>query len=972
MRALRGIWFNPQKIASGFRLFGQRVRRACQLKTKKHKALAIMINIGIGIICNPGQINALVAIPNPPNGPVGQTIPIAPGETILTPAFAEETGYRRHLLQTDAPPPGSLTLNELSRDKSIFDSGAHLLPLEKKKVLGLAETAGSRWGSAYKTPGVDNLPAGVSYNYGTSTVTVTGAFSGYLEGWDFTGNQVTWQSGQVKLRDSILGERDSLSGVLTYLDIYPGATVYEVAYNDIIGPNSYGGASPAILYRGSSGNYPGVGADGNDPEGWVHHNKFTDLTEDAIKPTGGMVEYNAILYDKNLDFAGQDVDPHSDAINPHVITDPLTIRRNYIVMSQRADGLYKGANNAFRVVPNGSSVVPYQQALIYENVVIGAADAPSFLFSAETKGMPDHIGPVFANNWVRANDQSVLDPTYGSDMIWTGNVDLDTGALISESEGRATRDVITPTNRAEVPLSGRAPAGAVIQARAVSVDDGGATTTSWKTIATANANGDWSSTLSVPRSPSWFRPEVRLDSSPGTTAQARNRFAAGHVWARWSQSDEYHIYAFDGTVTPEAVTDDDALQIVFLERNTGDTTPQPAGSAFLKQITDASPGKPGFATMSNAIAAALPDEKVMIGLHSQSGMGVGDRVNEVDDKRFKADDQQIHDILTADGTQVGFVNQFFSSGTPIDLIHPEAIGPIQFGINPDGSTFTAPGTVPSGYQTQRVDWTLTDFYDWSYTKFGAMVGYDDGARDVMRAMAQDPVYHDFFVFDPSGPKGFGGWLKGELNSDGRQYNDTAHPGIEDPRGAAQMASVLTYAAIAQIGLTSVGMPVINTIELHPNGDPKAVALGWTGGEMTTTRRTYGRPRLTGKSKYTDVKNIGWNGTNIRAEIRDENGALADRGRIWLYKPDGSDWAAEDIAAIDIDDWARVDEPEEITNGWQFDDIPSGVIAGSGAVPVFSEYSPADLFSNYTAYPPRLQGTKTGGGDAPQDGNGNDP
>lgn len=921
-----------------------------------------------------------------------QAVTSAGTQTVQIAGLAPATSYTLHLLQTDAAgnasgvvssaafttgaklPSGTLTLNELSRDKSIFDSGAHLLPLEKRKVLGLSSTTGSRWSGTYKRPGTDSLPSGVSYNAGTKTVTVTSTFTGTLEGWDFTGNQVTWQSGNVRIRNCILGERDGKADILTYIDIYPAATVYEIAYNDIIGPNSYGGASPAILYREQSGNWPSIGSDGSNPAGWVHHNKFENLTEDAIKPTGGLVEYNAILYDKNLDFVGQNVDPHSDAINPRVITHPLVIRRNYIRMSQRTDGLYKGANNAFRVVPNNSTVVPYQRALVYENVVIGAKNANSFLFSAETKGMPAYVGPAFVGNWVQPNSQGVLYPTYSPDMIWTKNINLDTGELISESAGLGTNDSITPTNRAEVPISGTAPAGAVIEARAVSVDDGGATTTSWQTVGAANGSGVWSGTLSAPRNTSWLRAEVRLKSAPGEVVQMSNRFAAGHVWARWSQSDEYHVWAFPGTAARETVVDDDALQIVFLERS---TSAMPAGSAKLIRVTNATHGPASntpasYSATANVVAREFGGEKLMLAIHSQSGYGVDERVNETDNKRWKSDEQQVHDIVVADGSKVGFVHELLSSGTPTGLLSPEAMGPIQFGIKPDGSRFIAPGTVPSGYQTQRVDWTLDEFYDWSYTRFGFMVAYDDPGRARMLDMVDHPTYKQFFSVSAYGTRGFGGgWLRGELSADGTKYKDTAHPGIDDPRGAAQMAKVLTYTSMAQTGIAPGGVPVINTIELHPNGDQKAVALGWTGGDMTTTRLMFGHDTLWRPNvhpKYTDVKNIGWNGTHVRAEIRDDSGALADRGRIWLYKRDGTNWTAGDLTGIDLDLWASVSAPDEITNGWQFDDAPCGVVGEHGAVPVMPAFSPSDLFSNYTAYHPGHQasdaidtGTDTGTG-----------
>jgi hypothetical protein len=52
---------------------------------------------------------------------------------------------------------------------------------------------------------------------------------------------------------------------------------------------------------------------------------------------------------------------------------------------------------------------------------------------------------------------------------------------------------------ATVPLSGSGTAGEIVQARAVSLDDAGATTTSWVDIATIAAGGLWSGTITAPR-----------------------------------------------------------------------------------------------------------------------------------------------------------------------------------------------------------------------------------------------------------------------------------------------------------------------------------------------------------------------------------------------------------------------------------------------------------------------------------------
>lgn len=92
-------------------------------------------------------------------------------------------------------------------------------------------------------------------------------------------------------------------------------------------------------------------------------------------------------------------------------------------------------------------------------------------------------------------------------------------------------DLARGNNAAALPLTGTtdAPDGGIIQARAVSTDDGGATTTPWQDVATA-AGGAWSGTLAgVPRSSSWYRAEVRVKGSTAPAAQMTNRFGSGFV-----------------------------------------------------------------------------------------------------------------------------------------------------------------------------------------------------------------------------------------------------------------------------------------------------------------------------------------------------------------------------------------------------------------------------------------------------------
>lgn len=109
-----------------------------------------------------------------------------------------------------------------------------------------------------------------------------------------------------------------------------------------------------------------------------------------------------------------------------------------------------------------------------------------------------------------------------------------------------------------VPISGTAGPGEPVQARGVSLDDFGITTTPWVDIATANGVGDYAGVLKfVSLSNSRFRPEVRLKNAPATTAQGTRTFCVGHVAMDIGQSERFRVRAsFYTQNTPsEAIID---------------------------------------------------------------------------------------------------------------------------------------------------------------------------------------------------------------------------------------------------------------------------------------------------------------------------------------------------------------------------------------------------------------------------------
>lgn len=173
---------------------------------------------------------------------------------------------------------------------------------------------------------------------------------------------------------------------------------------------------------------------------------------------------------------------------------------------------------------------------------------------------------------------------------------------------------------AYVPVSGAtdAPDGAVIQARAVSVDDGGATSSAWQNVSTA-AGGAWFGTLQAPRNASWYRAEVRVKASTGAAQQTVNRFAAGHVWALWEQSNWAKLFYFNSTLAPLVGTVAADHDVQFVRAGTA------AAGATIAYVYDGAPSlSPAMVDMANALNAHRPGEKFAIACHVVPGTSMGD------------------------------------------------------------------------------------------------------------------------------------------------------------------------------------------------------------------------------------------------------------------------------------------------------------------------------------------------------------
>ena len=453
-------------------------------------------------------------------------------------------------------------------------------------------------------------------------------------------------------------------------------------------------------------------------------------------------------------------------------------------------------------------------------------------------------------------------------------------------------------NTADIALSGTGSVGEVVEARAVSVDDGGASSTGWVSIATIDANGDWAGQISAPRSVSWYRAQVRIQSTLVVARQSGNRFGVGHVIAIWGQSEDARVHsAFHNTTTPPALLDEEAVQYMYFE-----------GGVQHSQVTDATPVTAAVAAMSNTFIAERPGEKFALIAHSVSGTDPRNLVNDANTDRNWADDLALHDFATADGQSVGLAAwSWFAAPGSLAGNYAEALFPLFTGKEIDGTPFAVPGVLNYGTSgTVTYDHSFTELYDPAYTRWVAHgphrfdiaetmsdathlangtiatnLNNKQLARESWRAMIENPNAGGIFL--PYGIELLS-YLNGRSDGLGG-WEDFAHPAGEDPDGLQRRARFYAHAILQASGMVGWAVPEFDQAAWDPSG---AYVEVWSSvGPITTTRTARAETPLdTSFAHWTQV--AGW-------QI---NGAPAERaeivsGRVRLYPNGGGTFTFAD-------------------------------------------------------------------------------
>ena len=425
-------------------------------------------------------------------------------------------------------------------------------------------------------------------------------------------------------------------------------------------------------------------------------------------------------------------------------------------------------------------------------------------------------------------------------------------------------------NSADIPLTGTGTAGEIVEARALSVDDAGLTSTAWTEVATIDAAGTWSGTMTVPRSASWYRPQVRLKATPVVSAQGSARFGVGHVIAIWGQSEPERILStFQDLAPAPTVTDDEAVQIIFGAA----TTPQ---QHFVRQ---GAPYTSAVAALADALISARPGEKFAVIFQTVPGTDPRALVNDSDPGRSWAADKALHDFATADGQHVGLAAMsWFAAPGSLGSSYGEALFPLFSGKTTAGVPVTFPTTVNYPGGSYHADHWFGELYDYAHTRWvpygphrfdidadlmdathyvggAAQVNFvnKQAARESWRAMLQLP---DATMFLPRGLEpltyvngvddGAGGWT------------DFAHPSGATPDGRQAFARLTAAAILQSAGLVTWPLPVFDNAFWEPTG--AWVEVWSSAGPITTTRLARGEPPLgTTFPHWTEVMGFQING-----------------------------------------------------------------------------------------------------------------
>jgi len=405
-------------------------------------------------------------------------------------------------------------------------------------------------------------------------------------------------------------------------------------------------------------------------------------------------------------------------------------------------------------------------------------------------------------------------------------------------------------NGADVPLSGTATPGAVIQGRAVSIDDGGATTTSWADIATTNGSGNWSGVIVAPTSASWYQAQVRIKNNTGVTALMNNRFGSGLIVTFHEQSNLQQQLATSYNHAPLniSVPDPEAVQMIELVNRGGPSfSDQNATPGPFRQINDSNFYTTSMSHMAAQICEAAPGLKVLLVMDAKAGRAQNLTLNDNDNRRMWQSVVALYDKVRQDGAEIGLMVNSHKNGMSYAKWAQYSCRSIT-GYKLDGTPCPKVGGrwhFDAGSDSNYGDHIWADLVPGILTGRTAVIMQDDGYG----FPSDHPQNHSFYkqAMDlanntnlPHNPFLASLWHNnvrmGLLNN---PSNDFGHFTEDNYYGKPNSARQRIFLALETIGVVNIPEPKFDIITWTPN----YVQLECSAGPVTTIAKQTGLPAL---------------------------------------------------------------------------------------------------------------------------------
>lgn len=392
---------------------------------------------------------------------------------------------------------------------------------------------------------------------------------------------------------------------------------------------------------------------------------------------------------------------------------------------------------------------------------------------------------------------------------------------------------------AEVPLSGRAPGGAIIEARMLSRTGFAAP---WQSIAVADETGRWAAVLpALPRSTGWMRPQVRLATQPQRILTGQE-IAIGHVVAIWGQSELHRavLPAHAALDHAPAVRDPEALQVSFSLSATdayGD-----ADQFVHAHVSDATPVSAHMAALSNLLAEAAPGERFHLVFHTRAGTGFQHLLDDANPRRRWADDLGLQAFALPAGVRPGLAwMSWYNSDAALGPRYGQVLFAALTGRNADGTQLRR-GEVPLGgrlpmdhffsdlYGPETI-WAIAGPHRFEMDRFDAPIA---ACRASVNRMFEWPHLpgHIRRALEPLT----------YLNGNPRWKGDFSHPDTLDAPGdgMTRLMLLMGNSLLRQLDLSRWPLPEFDRARLSADGAEMTI---WSSvGPVTTTRQAQSQRR----------------------------------------------------------------------------------------------------------------------------------